>query len=99
MYLRLVSDPKVPDSEQDEAADAEAARTAGARALLKRREFLTAIFLNFAYLWMIGAAFDTLVPLFGDDGLGMSNRGIGVIFAISLVGELAVLYPAGSLMD
>ena len=99
MYLRLVSDPKVPDSEQDEAADAEAARTAGARALLGRREFVTAIFLNFAYLWMIGAAFDTLVPLFGGDGLGMSNRGIGVIFAISLVGELAVLYPAGSVMD
>jgi len=48
---------------------------------------------------VIGAAFDTLVPLFGDDGLGMSPGGIGVIFAIALIGELAVLYPAGSVMD
>src|SRR6266545_1211182 len=68
MYLRLVPNPRVLDPEPDEAADAGAARTSGARALRRRREVLTAIFLNFAYLWMIGAAFDTLVPLFGDDG-------------------------------
>ena len=53
---------------------------------------------NFAYLWMIVAVFDTLLPLFADS-LGMSTIGIGVIFAISLAVELAVLYPAGSLAD
>jgi MFS family permease len=67
--------------------------------LLRNRAFLTTIYLNFAYLWIIGGVFDTLVPLFGEDKLGLSPGGIGVIFAIVLAAELAVLYPAGSAAD
>lgn len=97
MYLRLVPDPSPSPTEEAESESGGAAWKAAH--LLRRREFLTAIFLNFAYLWMIGATFDTLIPLFASDALGMSTVGIGVVVAVALVGELAVLYPAGALMD
>jgi MFS family permease len=53
---------------------------------------------QFAYLWMVVAVFDTLLPLYADS-LGVSTVGIGVIFAVALATELAVLYPAGYLAD
>jgi MFS family permease len=68
-------------------------------AALRRPGLLTVAVANLAYLWMIAAVFDTLVPLFGKDELGMSIVGIGVVFAVSLAAELAVLYPAGILSD
>jgi DHA1 family multidrug resistance protein-like MFS transporter len=54
---------------------------------------------NFAYLWMVAVVFDTLVPLFASDVLGLSTIGIGVVFAVALAAEFAVLYPAGSVAD
>jgi MFS family permease len=54
---------------------------------------------NFAYLWMVAVVFDTLVPLFASDVLAMSTIGIGVLFAVALAAEFAVLYPAGSVAD
>lgn len=59
----------------------------------------TALVTNLAYLWMVAAVFDTLVPLFASEELGMSTFGIGVVFAVALVAEFAVLYPSGSLAD
>jgi MFS family permease len=52
-----------------------------------------------AYLWMFAAVFGTLLSLFGRDELGMSTTAIGVVFAVALAVELAVLYPAGSAAD
>jgi DHA1 family multidrug resistance protein-like MFS transporter len=52
-----------------------------------------------AYLWIFAAVFGTLLALFGRDELGMSAAAIGVVFAVGLVVELVVLYPAGSIAD
>lgn len=67
--------------------------------LLRVPGLLPVLATNFAYLWMVAVVFDTLVPLFGHDALGMSTAGIGVVFAIALATEFAVLYPAGSAAD
>src|SRR3712207_5050306 len=48
---------------------------------------------------MVAAVFNTLLPLFARDALGMTIAGIGVIFAITLAAEFVVLYPAGSTAD
>jgi MFS family permease len=96
MYMWLVRNPapamKAP-------GQGEGAPPIGMRHLLRRRAFLTTIFLNFSYLWMVAAVFDTLVPLFGQEGLGMSPGAIGAIFSVALATELVVLYPAGSAAD
>jgi MFS family permease len=97
MYLWRVRNP---DAGRETSADPEeSARAARLRTLLRRRAFLTTIFLNFSYLWMVAAVFDTLVPLFGQEGLGMSPGEIGVVFSVALAAELVVLYPAGSAAD
>ena len=67
--------------------------------LLKTRVFVTTLVLDFAYLWFVAAIFDTFVPLFGKSGLGMSPAGIGAVFAVAIITEFAVLYPAGVLAD
>jgi MFS family permease len=54
---------------------------------------------NFAYLWMVAVVFDTLVPLFASDVLGLTAIGIGVLIAVALAAEFVVLYPAGSVAD
>jgi MFS transporter, DHA1 family, multidrug resistance protein len=54
---------------------------------------------NLAYLWMVAAIFDTLLPLFARDALQMSTLGIGIVFSVALTAEFLVLYPAGSLSD
>jgi MFS family permease len=97
LFLRFVPDPQPAPSRAD--GDGEERQGSSIGALLGRREFLAAIALNFAYLWIIAGAIDTLIPLFGHNRLGMSTQGIGFVVAIALVGELIVLYPAGSAMD
>jgi MFS family permease len=67
--------------------------------LLRTPGLVPVVVTNFAYLWMVAVVFDTLVPLFASDDLGMSTVAIGVVFAVALAAEFAVLYPAGSLAD
>ena len=94
VYLRLV-----PPLEGVTAARRPSGGTlATVRRVLRTPGFAMVLVTNFAYLWMIVAVFDTLLPLFADS-LGMSTIGIGVIFAIALAVELVVLYPAGSLAN
>jgi MFS transporter, DHA1 family, multidrug resistance protein len=95
LYLRFVRDPSTePDGSHEDQAP-----VAGAMELLRRPAYRTTVFLQFAYLWMVAAVYDTLVPLFAHDGLGMSTVGIGVVFSVALFTELAVLYPAGMAAD
>jgi len=54
---------------------------------------------NLTYAWMVAGVYDTLVPLFGRDALGLSTVGIGVVLAVALAGELVVMYPAGAMAD
>jgi MFS transporter, DHA1 family, multidrug resistance protein len=67
--------------------------------LLRTPGLVPVVVTNFAYLWMVAVVFDTLVPLFASDVLGMTTVGIGVLFAVALGTELLVLYPAGSVAD
>ena len=67
--------------------------------LLRIPGLVPVVVTNFAYLWMVAVVFDTLVPLFASDVLGLSTIGIGVLFAVALAAEFAVLYPAGSVAD
>jgi MFS family permease len=69
------------------------------RDLLKVRGFVTALLLNFMYLWLVATVFNTLLPLFGRDELDMSPGAIGVVLSIAIAAEFIVLFPAGSLAD
>lgn len=94
----------IPSGRPDRAPAAGAAAPAGdgrgrlAR-LLRTPGLVPVVVTNFAYLWMVAVVFDTLVPLFGSDVLGMSTVGIGVVLAVALAVEFVVLYPAGSVAD
>jgi DHA1 family multidrug resistance protein-like MFS transporter len=72
---------------------------AGIADLLRTPGFVTVIMTNLAYLWVVAAVLDTLVPLFAKEVLAMSTTGIGVVFALVLATEFIVLYPAGVLAD
>lgn len=84
-----------------EAAGSETPRpsTTAMRDLLRLPGFGTTLFLNLVYLWMVAAIFNTLVPLFATDEIGMSPSGIGTMFAIGIAAEFVVLFPAGTLAD
>ncbi len=66
---------------------------------LRMPGFVTTLFLNLTYLWVIGAIFDTLVPLFASDELAMTTAAIGLMFAVAVAVEFLVLFPAGTLAD
>src|SRR3989442_12361069 len=65
-------------------------------ALLRNPAFITVLLLNMAFFWVVAGGYDTLVPLFGREGLGMSTGGVGGVFAIPVTAEFLVLYAAGS---
>jgi MFS family permease len=71
----------------------------GLARLLRTPGLVPVVVTNFAYLWMVAVVFDTLVPLFASDVLGMSTIGIGVVIAVALAAEFVVLYPAGMVAD
>jgi MFS family permease len=107
LYVRFV--PRVPRStspvQEDpvttEAAAAEAPRPSGriVRDLMRVPGFITALFLNLAYLWFVATIFNTLLPLFATDELGMSPGAIGAMFSVGIAAEFVVLFPAGTLAD
>jgi MFS family permease len=77
-------------------------RKGGFRRLPWNRTFVTVLVVNGVYLWMIGAIFQTLVPLFGTstkEGVGLTLGGVGIGLGIATATELATLYPAGHATD
>jgi DHA1 family multidrug resistance protein-like MFS transporter len=108
LFLRLIPDhpgrPAVPPLSTEEAERerdlpvSRRGRTAVGR-LFRTPGFAVVMVVNLAYMWMIAAVFNTLVPFFAKDELDMSTVGIGVVLAITLAAEFAVLYPAGSAAD
>jgi MFS transporter, DHA1 family, multidrug resistance protein len=108
VYLRFV--PRLPGSPSKEnaaivpapeTATFEAPRPSGriVRDLLRVPGFLTTLFLNLTYLWIVAAIFNTLVPLFAHDEIGMSTSAIGTMFAVGVAAEFLILFPAGALAD
>lgn len=61
--------------------------------------FFTTLMLNFTYLWMVGAIYNTLLSLFARDELGVTTAGIGGLFALAVGVEMVVLFPAGAWAD
>ena len=77
-------------------------RKGGFRKLPWNRTFITVLVVNGVYLWMVGAIFSTLVPLFGTDpveGVGLTIGGVGIGLGVAPATELATLYPAGHATD
>jgi len=90
LFSRTIYDP---ERHRDEV------RRGGLRRLPWGRPFVTVLVVNLAYLWMIGAVFQTLIPLFGPDEVGLTLGGVGVGLAIATATELVSLYPAGTATD
>lgn len=96
LFLRSVPDPPRPAGGE---AEPRTRFGPGVAELFSIPGFVTALVLNFAYLWMVIAVYDTLVPLFARDALGLSPATIGAVLAIAVAAELVVLYPAGLAAD
>ncbi|MGH2573239.1 MAG: MFS transporter [Actinomycetota bacterium] len=106
LYLRFMKDPQPkagtsPEPNADIQSEGSQWRRTGAvvQGLLRTPAFVTAIFLNMTFFWVVAGGYDTLVPLFGREALGMSTVAIGAVFAVAVVAEFLVLYPAGSVAD
>lgn len=104
LYLRFMPDPPAsPDGQADSHAEPAATGWKVTKAqiveLLANPAFRTVIVLNMVFFWVVAGGYDTLVPLFGKERLGMSTVGIGGVFAIAVTAEFLVLYPAGSFSD
>jgi len=69
------------------------------REMFRQSGFFTALALNFVYLWMVAAVYNTLLSLFARDVLGITTAGIGALFALAVGVEMAVLFPAGAWAD
>lgn len=81
------------------ARSAEEVRRGGLRRLPWNRAFVAVLVTNGAYLWMIGAVYSTLVPLYGVDQVGLAIGGVGIGLAIATGTELVSLFPAGKATD
>jgi MFS family permease len=68
-------------------------------ALFRIPGFAAAVVALLANLWMFGAVFNTLVPLYARDVLRLSPIGIGLLFAVALAAEFLAYYPAGTWAD
>ncbi|MCA1727029.1 MAG: MFS transporter [Actinobacteria bacterium] len=110
LFLRFVKDPGRGVNAEEPALTREEAMAERDMPVLRRTRvrvgrllsipgFTTACVLNFAYLWMVSGPLDTLIPLFGTERLGMTELGIGTVFAVALLAEFVVLFPAGAAAD
>jgi DHA1 family multidrug resistance protein-like MFS transporter len=68
-------------------------------ALFRIPGFASAVVALLANLWMFGAVFNTLVPLYARDVLRLTPVGIGILFAVALATEFLAYYPAGNWAD
>jgi MFS family permease len=102
LYVRFMSDA-APAVERPTGLGESRAAPAPAierlRILLRRPGFVTVLVLNMAFFWVVAGAYDTLIPLFANEGLGLSAQGVGVMFTVIVAAEFMILYPAGSAAD
>lgn len=106
LYLRFMPDPNVVTRMKSEPPPAENLEVPLLRRtrsqvmeLMKHRAFVTTVVLNMAFFWVVAGGYDTLVPLFARERLGMSPVGVGAVFGLAVTGEFMVLYAAGSMSD
>jgi MFS family permease len=84
-----------------DAPRTEAVRHVSIRRLPWGRPLVAVLAANGAYLWVTGAVFGTLLPLFAHarEGVGLSLAGTGGALAVATLTEFAVLFPAGKATD
>jgi DHA1 family multidrug resistance protein-like MFS transporter len=94
VYMKAV----VPDqrAERTTTAQPQALRALN---LFRIPGYSAAVVSLLANLWLFGAVFSTLVPLFARDVLGLSPFEIGVLYAVSLAAEFIAYLPAGRWAD
>jgi MFS family permease len=63
------------------------------------RPLVAVLVSEFAALWVVGALYLTLLSLFGNEELGLSEFRVTVGLAIASLTEFFVLFPAGSAAD
>jgi MFS transporter, ACDE family, multidrug resistance protein len=80
-------------------AGARPERRTGLRHLPWNRPFVTVLLANGAYAWIIAGVYSTLIPLFGNEEVGLSTVGIGLGLAAASITEFAALFPAGRATD
>lgn len=88
-----VDDPAI----SGDATDQSPLRTA--RSLLKSRDFLLVSMLTVAIFVTRTGGRLTLLPLVGENRLGMSAGALGLVFAMMMVLNLVALLPAGAIVD
>jgi MFS family permease len=89
----------LPTSGEREKGGGSGEKGGSAIALFRIPGFGAAVISVLANLWMFGAVFNTLLPLFARDILHLSTFGIGVVYAIALAAEFIAYYPAGTWAD
>jgi MFS family permease len=72
---------------------------ASLRSLPWDRPFVAVLASNGAYLWLTGAVYGTLLPLFAHERVGLSFAGVGFALAVATATEFIVLFPAGKATD
>src|SRR5439155_17130521 len=107
LYLRFMQEPprrSMAGEERAGGASDKASDTPGVRppggvrararevaALLRLPGFAVVLALNFVFFWLVAGGYDTMVPLFAREGLGVSTIGVGALFGITILTELTVL--------
>jgi MFS family permease len=111
LYLKFLPNPPVPQSTTPlvESANVEGGTPGDGRAwrrtlrtaaeLLRSRSFVLVLVVNFTFFWVLAGAYDTMLPLFGREGLSMSTVAVGGVFAIAVLAEMIAVYPAGTAAD
>jgi len=94
VMLRLLRDPELAATTATVAV-----KPASVLTMLRIPGLAAAVIAALANLWVFGAVFNTLVPLFARDRLHLSTVGIGILYALALAVEFLAYYPAGRWAD
>jgi MFS family permease len=70
-----------------------------AREFLSSRPFVTALAANAVLFWVLGAVRFTLVPLFAQEEVGLSELGIGLVLGAAAAAQFSVTWWAGAVAD
>ncbi len=90
LFHRAIRDPRRTEGDRE---------SVGIGALPWRRPLVAVLVANGSYMWVMGAVFGTLLPLFAREEIGLSFDGVGLALAVVTGTEFLVLFPAGKASD